>query len=177
MKSCEGIDSLDIDLEISCDLLESPIGFVEIMGSKGCLVGIHLCASDQQPRKSHVFRQDIDLMKETRYQLESYFSGELTSFDLPIDPNGTPFQIRVWRSLLEIPYGETWSYGELARRVGNSKAARAVGLANNRNPISIVIPCHRVIGSDGTLKGYGGGVEKKSYLLELERSVASARQS
>lgn len=102
-------------------------------------------------------------------QLRAYFAGELRCFDLPLAPEGTPFQQRVWHELLRIPYGETISYGELARRIGNPNGSRAVGLANGSNPISIVIPCHRVIGSNGKLTGYGGGLKAKEWLLALER--------
>ena len=108
------------------------------------------------------------LVAEARRQLIAYFRGKLRKFDLPLSPEGTPFQRRVWEALREIPYGETVSYGELARRIGNPKASRAVGAANGRNPIPIVIPCHRVIGADGTLTGFGGGLEIKESLLEHE---------
>ncbi len=108
-------------------------------------------------------------MKEAASQLRSYFAGELQEFDLPLAPEGTPFQREVWEQLCRIPYGETISYGELARRIGNPKACRAVGLANGSNPISIVIPCHRVIGSNGKLTGYGGGLATKEKLLALEQ--------
>ncbi len=103
-------------------------------------------------------------------QLQAYFAGELTDFDLPLQMHGTEFQRRVWAALCEIPYGETISYGELARWVGNPKASRAVGLANGRNPVAIVVPCHRVIGADGSLTGYGGGLDRKVWLLEHEAS-------
>jgi methylated-DNA-[protein]-cysteine S-methyltransferase len=101
-------------------------------------------------------------------QLEAYFAGELTTFDMPLKLSGTHFQLRVWSELQRIPYGETISYGELARRLGNPAAVRAVGLANGRNPITIVVPCHRVIGADGSLTGYGGGLERKAWLLDHE---------
>ncbi len=104
-----------------------------------------------------------------RAQLEEYFAGERTSFDIPLAPEGAPFEREVWRALEEIPYGETVSYGEIARRVGQPTAARAVGTANGRNPIAVIVPCHRVIGADGSLTGYGGGLERKRLLLELER--------
>ena len=100
------------------------------------------------------------------------FAGQLTSFDLPLDPAGTGFQRRVWAALLDIPYGQTASYGQLAGRIGQPAASRAVGLANGRNPIAIIIPCHRVIGSDGSLTGYGGGLDRKRFLLDLERRSA-----
>ncbi len=101
-------------------------------------------------------------------QLDEYFAGERVDFDLPLDLDGTVFQRSVWQALRAIGYGQTLSYGELARRVGNPKAVRAVGLANGRNPVSIVVPCHRVIGADGSMTGYGGGIERKRFLLALE---------
>jgi len=96
------------------------------------------------------------------------FAGQRTAFELPLAPEGTEFQRRVWAALQQIPYGQTWSYGELARHIGSPAASRAVGLANGKNPIALVIPCHRVIGSDGSLTGYGGGLERKRFLLDLE---------
>jgi methylated-DNA-[protein]-cysteine S-methyltransferase len=108
-------------------------------------------------------------------QLDAYFAGALEAFDVPLAPTGTPFQQRVWDELTRIPFGETISYSELARRLGDPKLVRAVGLANGRNPISIVIPCHRVIGADGSLVGYGGGLERKQWLLEHE-AVTSGRR-
>ncbi|MGH9104666.1 MAG: methylated-DNA--[protein]-cysteine S-methyltransferase [Acidimicrobiales bacterium] len=104
-------------------------------------------------------------------QLQAYFAGQLTRFDVPLDPRGTPWQKAVWGALAEIPFAETRSYGEIARQVGNPRAGRAVGMANNRNPIAVIIPCHRVIGSDGTLTGYGGGLDLKGRLLAHEREV------
>lgn len=101
-------------------------------------------------------------------QLEEYFSGSRKSFDLPINPHGTPFQRSVWAALCDIPYGKTRTYGEIAANIGSEKACRAVGMANNRNPIAIIIPCHRVIGANGKLVGYAGGLEVKRFLLELE---------
>lgn len=107
-------------------------------------------------------------------QLSAYFHGELTDFDLPLSPEGTEFQRKVWAGLRAIPYGQTVSYGELARRLGSPAASRAVGLANGRNPISIVVPCHRVIGADGSMTGYGGGLDRKRFLLALERDGLGA---
>jgi len=109
------------------------------------------------------------LLREPVRQLDAFFAGKLRDFDLPLKPRGTAFQQRVWRLLREIPFGETISYGELARRTGNPAASRAVGLANGSNPIAIVIPCHRVIGSNGKLTGYGGGLENKRWLIDFER--------
>jgi methylated-DNA-[protein]-cysteine S-methyltransferase len=112
--------------------------------------------------------RDEALLKRPRARLQAYFAGELRDFELPLAAAGTPFQQSVWRALCDIPYGETISYGELARRIGQPKAARAVGLANGQNPIAIVVPCHRVIGADGSLTGYGGGLERKRWLLAHE---------
>ena len=111
-------------------------------------------------------------LQQPERQLRAYFAGELQHFDLVLRPQGTPFQLRVWELLREIPFGETISYGELARRAGNPAASRAVGLANGSNPIPIIIPCHRVIGSNGKLTGYGGGLETKRWLLDFEKSQA-----
>jgi len=108
-------------------------------------------------------------------QLRAYFAGDLTQFDLPLGPRGTEWQRKVWRALEEIPFGETRSYGDIARRAGNPLAYRAVGMANNRNPIALIIPCHRVIGADGSLTGYGGGLPLKERLLAHERAVLARR--
>jgi methylated-DNA-[protein]-cysteine S-methyltransferase len=105
-------------------------------------------------------------------QLDAYFCGTLTRFDLPLDLRGSPFQLAVWRELTRIPYAQTRSYGEIARAIGQPKAPRAVGLANNQNPIALIVPCHRVIGADGNLTGYGGGLPRKRWLLEHERRFA-----
>ena len=120
-------------------------------------------------RPDSAWQEDASALAEVARQLKAYFAGELENFDLSLSPHGTPFQQRVWSELQKIPYGKTISYGELARRIGNPKASRAVGLANGSNPISIVIPCHRVIGSNGKLTGYGGGLPIKEKLLALER--------
>lgn len=109
-------------------------------------------------------------------QLADYFAGRRRDFDLPVEPAGTPFQQSVWQALRAIPYATTWNYGQLAAHVGNAKASRAVGLANGRNPVSIVVPCHRVIGANGSLTGYGGGLERKRVLLDLERRVAGTAE-
>jgi methylated-DNA-[protein]-cysteine S-methyltransferase len=114
------------------------------------------------------WKRDDAALSEARAQLQAYFAGELRGFELPLAAEGTPFQQRVWRALCDIPYGETISYGELARRIGQPAAARAVGLANGQNPIAIVVPCHRVIGANGSLTGYGGGLERKRWLLAHE---------
>jgi len=130
-----------------------------------------ICFADRKgpARPDPSWYKDESRLRETIRQLGAYLAGKLEQFDLPLAPEGTPFQLNVWRLLCEIPYGETISYGELARRTGNPNAARAVGLANGSNPIPIVIPCHRVIGSNGKLTGYGGGLHIKEKLLALER--------
>lgn len=120
-------------------------------------------------------KKETPILADAGKQLMEYFSGKRSSFDLPLAPAGTEFMCRVWKALQEIPYGETRSYKEIAAMAGNSKACRAVGMANNRNPISIFIPCHRVIGSDGALVGYGGGLDKKVFLLDLEKSFCILR--
>jgi methylated-DNA-[protein]-cysteine S-methyltransferase len=146
----------------------SPVGDVLLRAdTQGRLTGLYL-RHDSPPAGDGPF----DAIRE---QLDAYFAGELDAFDLPLAPHGTPFQLRVWDELVRIPFGETISYSELARRLGDPKLVRAVGLANGRNPISIVIPCHRVIGADGSLVGYGGGLERKRWLLEHE-AVASGRR-
>jgi methylated-DNA-[protein]-cysteine S-methyltransferase len=117
--------------------------------------------------------QETDLLRKAAGQLWAYLAGEITEFSLPLAPTGTEFQTGVWKELRAIPYGETRSYQDIARNVGKEKACRAVGMANNRNPISIFIPCHRVIGSNGKLVGYGGGLDTKEYLLDLERQHGS----
>ncbi|MEO8937641.1 MAG: methylated-DNA--[protein]-cysteine S-methyltransferase [Burkholderiaceae bacterium] len=116
----------------------------------------------------------VAILQRAREQLDAYFAGRRIAFDLPIDVDGSPFQRAVWAGLRTIPFGETISYGELARRIGNAKAVRAVGLANGRNPVSIVVPCHRVIGADGSMTGYGGGIDRKVFLLALEAGVRGA---
>jgi methylated-DNA-[protein]-cysteine S-methyltransferase len=126
-------------------------------------------AIDPDPAWREVAPDESATLRETVRQLRAYWARELRDFDLPLHPEGTPFQLTVWKQLCAIPYGTTISYGELARRVGNPKGSRAVGLANGSNPIAIVIPCHRVIGSNGKLTGYGGGLPIKEKLLELEQ--------
>ena len=113
--------------------------------------------------------EETELILQCKMQLDEYFRGERKTFDLPLAPKGTDFQKKVWNALQKIPYGETKTYGEIAAAVGNPKAARAVGMANNKNPIGIIIPCHRVVGANGKLVGYAGGMDKKEWLLQLER--------
>lgn len=152
---------------------ESPVGELLLTSDGTALTGVYLPDPRYGPTRDSGWLpgDDLSVLTETRRQLEEYFRGERTTFDVPLAASGTPFQQRVWRELCEIPYGRTWSYGELATRVGNPKASRAVGLANGRNPISIIVPCHRVIGADGSLTGYGGGLPCKKGLLAFESGV------
>ena len=133
-------------------------------------------SSPQRKPEPH-WLDDTGQLAESIRQLRAYFGGDLESFDLALQPEGTPFQLAVWKSLCEIPYGETISYGELARRVGNPRASRAVGSANGANPLPIVIPCHRVIAGDGTLGGFGGVLPTKQTLLHLEQRASVANGS
>ncbi len=153
--------------------VDSPVGELTLTASAGAIDGLFMDGQRHVPGREGWLR-DAAPFADLIAQLERYFAGELIEFDVSVRPSGTPFQERVWGALREIPYGETWSYGELARRLGAPGAARAVGLANGRNPIAIVIPCHRVIGADGSLTGYGGGLERKSWLLRHESSVLDA---
>lgn len=173
-----------------CTVMESPIGLLEVMEENGAVTRICFMQGDApaQPESQPESQPDTKLysqsesqlesqlesqsmiLQETVRQLQEYFAGERTEFSIPLAPQGTEFQKKVWKALLRIPYGETRSYGEIAQMVGNSKASRAVGMANHNNPIPILIPCHRVIGKNGKLTGYAGGLEKKTALLELERS-------
>ena len=153
--------------------LESPIGRLLLAGDSGG-VRFLLFSTGKRPVVAEPgWEPDAGLLDDAMRQLTAYFKGALRRFEIPVAPEGTPFQLRVWKALQEIPYGETISYGELARRVGNARAVRAVGLANGANPISIIIPCHRVIGSNGSLVGYGGGLPTKQALLALERGQGS----
>jgi methylated-DNA-[protein]-cysteine S-methyltransferase len=128
-------------------------------------------ATSRTPLRIHAdWRHDPDGFDETKAQLEAYFRGERQDFDLPLAPAGTAFQIAVWQALRKIPYGSVTTYRRVAEQVGNPRAVRAVGAANGKNPLPIVIPCHRVIGSDGTLTGFGGGLAIKRHLIELERT-------
>jgi methylated-DNA-[protein]-cysteine S-methyltransferase len=149
--------------------LESPIGPLILAADEVGLRKILFANGRDNSRPGPSWRKNAAPLAEAIRQLRAYLAGELTAFDLPLAPEGTEFQRRVWRRLCDIPYGETISYGELAARIGNPKASRAVGLANGSNPISIVIPCHRVIGSNGKLTGYGGGLPIKEKLLALEQ--------
>ena len=146
---------------------ETPIGKIGIAEQDNKLTNIFF---EGEAIAFETFQnQETPILKEANKQLQEYFTGQRTEFSLPLAAVGTAFMLRVWNALSAIPYGETRSYKEIAIATGNGKACRAVGMANNRNPIAIIIPCHRVIGSNGALVGYGGGLNIKSYLLDLEK--------
>jgi len=154
--------------------MPSPIGELLLLSDGDRLTGLHMQKQAHWSGMQPHWRRDDSCVHEARTQLRAYFAEELKSFELPLDLQGTDFQKRVWNELLQIPYGETISYGELARRIAQPNASRAVGLANGRNPVSIVVPCHRVVGANGTLTGYGGGLPRKRWLLDHERGVPRA---
>lgn len=148
-------------------LYDSPVGILRIVTEDSALTDLALDC-DEPPVTGEYSREETPLTRRVRSQLDEYFSGQRTDFDLPLKPKGTEFQKKDWAALQEIPYGQTRTYKDIAEAIGCPKGFRAVGLANNRNPIMIIIPCHRVIGSDGSLTGYAGGTHIKKYLLELE---------
>lgn len=159
---------------------DSPVGTLTLIAEDGALVGVFMDAQAHRPADTR-FGEPTEadphgtpeqrLLAEAQQQLAEYFAGTRREFDLPLRAAGTAFQQRVWAGLREIPYGQTWSYGRLAEHVGQPGAARAVGLANGRNPLGIVVPCHRVIGASGALVGYGGGMDRKKALLALEGAL------
>ncbi|MCW2744896.1 MAG: ogt [Mycobacterium sp.] len=151
--------------------VDSPVGPLTLTSIDGRLTGLHMVDQAHAPAERDHWVQQPGLFHDAVAQLQAYFAGELRTFDLPLDMLGTPFQRRVWEALRTIPYGETWSYAELARAVGSPGASRAVGLANGRNPVGIIVPCHRVIGANGSLTGYGGGLPRKAWLLDHERAA------
>lgn len=158
-------------------LLDTPIGPLLLAADERHLKHVLLPHEGQAPKPDAGWeRSSTPVLDRAAAQLEAYFNGELEEFDLPLAPDGTPFQQEVWDALLAIPYGETRSYAEVAHVIGRPNAFRAVGAANGRNPISVIIPCHRVIGSDGDLTGFGGGLDAKRTLLDLERGVDDRRQ-
>jgi methylated-DNA-[protein]-cysteine S-methyltransferase len=148
--------------------MASPIGELLLVGDGSTVSGLYMQDGRKPKRIAAGWMESAAPFADVRAQLQEYFAGERTTFDVPLAPQGAPFELEVWHALEEIPYGETVSYGEIARRVGQPGAARAVGTANGRNPIAVIVPCHRVIGADGSLTGYGGGLERKRLLLELE---------
>jgi methylated-DNA-[protein]-cysteine S-methyltransferase len=149
---------------------ESPVGPLSLVSDGAALTGL---AFETQAHPCRVLLGaeggDDAILKETRKQLAAYFRSDLRTFDLPLAPQGTEFQQRVWSALLKIPFGKTASYAKIATQIGAPKSMRAVGAANGRNPIAIIVPCHRVIGANGSLTGFGGGMERKQFLLALEQ--------
>lgn len=149
-------------------LYKTKIGWLKISEANGNLVNISFKGDNDKADKGDKELPESLLLLEVMAQIESYLCGQRKSFDLPYQAQGTDFQKKIWGILEEIPYGETWSYKELAEKAGNAKACRAVGMANHNNPLPLIIPCHRVIGSDGRLVGYAGGLEVKKTLLKIE---------
>jgi methylated-DNA-[protein]-cysteine S-methyltransferase len=156
-------------------VVESPYGVLTLVAEDGVLCGLYMTEQRHRPLEE-TFGERVSAadgpFPAVVEQLEAYFAGELREFDLPLRLNGTAFQRSVWARLQAIPYGETRSYGQLAAELGSPAASRAVGLANGRNPVGIIVPCHRVIGAGGSLTGYGGGLERKQRLLDFERAGA-----
>jgi methylated-DNA-[protein]-cysteine S-methyltransferase len=159
-------------------VVASPIGPLTLVAAGPALAGVYMDAQRHLPAvvagagPASQDGPDAAPLAAAAGQLAEYFAGQRTEFDLPVAMAGTAFQARVWAALREIPYGETVTYGELARRIGSVSASRAVGLANGKNPVSVIVPCHRVVGSDGSLTGYGGGLDRKRFLLALEQRVS-----
>ncbi len=162
----------DADAPRLSHTVSSPIGRLLLLGGGHALTGLWMIDADRHTARSATgdgLTPSPGAFREVEAQLEAYFAGDLKEFTVPLAPSGTPFQLAVWTELTKIPYGSTVSYGDIARALGKRLvASRAVGLANGANPISVIVPCHRVIGSDGSLTGYGGGLERKELLLRLE---------
>ena len=151
-------------------IVDSPIGPLTLVDANGSLAGLYMDAQRHRPDPARHGDRDDTVLPQLREQLTEYWSGQRRDFTVPLRLSGTDFQLRVWAGLQTIPYGETSSYGKLAADIGSPAASRAVGLANGRNPVGIVVPCHRVVGAGGSLTGYGGGIERKRWLLDHERS-------
>lgn len=149
-------------------LMPSPLGTLLLTATEAGLAGLEFETGPHLPGEAAESARAGQVLGQAQAELEEYFAGGRTRFALPLDLHGTPFQVQVWNALVEIPYGTTVSYGVLARRIGRPAAVRAVGAANGRNPVAIVVPCHRVIGANGDLTGFGGGIERKRWLLQHE---------
>ncbi|GAA3486558.1 methylated-DNA--[protein]-cysteine S-methyltransferase [Streptomyces cremeus] len=152
-------------------VVDSPYGPLTLVATEGVLCGLYMVGQRHRPAEETFGDPDPEPFPEVIEQLDAYFRGELTEFTVPLHLHGTPFQRSVWEQLQRIPYGETRTYGQLAQHMGNTGASRAVGLANGKNPVGIIVPCHRVIGSTGNLTGYGGGLDRKQRLLAFEGGV------
>lgn len=150
-------------------VVDSPVGALTLVAHDDALAGLYLHEQRHLPDPAAFGSRDDRVLPEARTQLAAYFAGALREFDLPIAASGTPFQQQVWAALRAVPYGTTCTYADLATAIGRPTAVRAVGAANGRNPICLVVPCHRVVGAGGALTGYAGGLERKAYLLALEQ--------
>jgi O-6-methylguanine DNA methyltransferase len=159
-------------------IVDSPVGPLTLVTREGGLAGLYMTQQRHRPPQEtfgpQVAADDIPVLARTTEQLAGYFAGDITDFNIDLSTSGTPFQSRVWAALRDIPYGETVSYGELAAVLGQPNASRAVGLANGKNPVGIIVPCHRVVGANGSMTGYGGGVERKRWLLSFESGAQQA---
>ncbi|HET9058545.1 MAG TPA: methylated-DNA--[protein]-cysteine S-methyltransferase [Acidimicrobiales bacterium] len=164
---------IDITSPVMTTTVVSPIGLLTLTWERDALTGLHMQHQAHSPRQLVEPVRDQGPFAEVTGQLEAYFAGSLTKFEVPLRLTGTPFQRAVWAALADIPYGETRSYSQIATAVGKPSARRAVGLANGRNPVALIVPCHRVISADGTIGGYGGGLDRKRYLLDLELRVVA----
>lgn len=153
-------------------VIASPLGGLTVIAEDGALTGLYFEEHRRGPRPEEYGTHGEQGFDEVRRQLGEYFAGGRTRFELPLAPAGGDFEQQVWKLLAEIPFGETRSYGDLARRLGDVSLAQAVGAANGRNPLSVIVPCHRVVGADGGLTGYAGGLDRKRFLLDLEEPAA-----
>ncbi|MGV9453583.1 methylated-DNA--[protein]-cysteine S-methyltransferase [Streptomyces sp. NPDC003635] len=153
-------------------VIDSPYGPLTLVADDGVLCGLYMTQQRHRPSEESFGARDDTLFAQAEEELEAYFAGELKEFTLELRLRGTPFQRTVWDQLRRIPYGETRTYGDLADALGNRGASRAVGLANGKNPIGIIVPCHRVVGASGGLTGYGGGLDRKQRLLDFESGTA-----
>ena len=161
-------------MQLRYRIVESPIGPLTLAGDGSTLMHLRMTEQSHEPDRSAWAPAGADAFADVVEQLNAYFAGTLTEFDVELELHGTEFQRKVWAALQTIPYGQTRSYGEIAEQIGSPAASRAVGLANGRNPISIIVPCHRVIGAAGSMTGYGGGIDRKKMLIALEKTQAPA---
>ncbi len=160
--------------KITYSEMDSPIGKLLLFGTERGLSGIYMTRQNHFDGIQKDWKRDDVKWRGVTRQLREYFAGKRRDFDIPLDVEGTEFQMKVWNALCKIPFGRTASYADIARKIGKPKAMRAVGMANGRNPVSIIVPCHRVIGADGSLTGYGGGLDRKKILLDLESRVGAS---